>query len=135
MASVPMPQPISSTRLPAQRSNWANPGICDSTKYLRASTSSKYSLEPISALEWRILHGRRSQYACTAAILAPDGADVAASTDVISPDLSVSKGVRPEQYHKVRASRNRQTAIAAGPANERARESPAAMCQEPRRQR
>src|SRR6267143_1643619 len=65
MVSVPMPQPISRTFLPRQRSNWAKPGMWYSTKYLRASTSSKYCLVPTGAWEWRKLQGRRSQYSFT----------------------------------------------------------------------
>src|SRR5579863_6157152 len=37
-----------------------------STRYLRARTSSKYSLVPISLVEWRMLQGRSSQYFFTA---------------------------------------------------------------------
>ena len=59
--SVPMPQPISSTFLPRQCSKSANSGMCGSTKYLRASTSSKYSLDPTGLFEWRTLQGRRFQ--------------------------------------------------------------------------
>ena len=46
MVSVPMPQPISKTFFPFHRSNSAKRGICGSTKYFRASTSSKYSFVP-----------------------------------------------------------------------------------------
>src|SRR5271169_6236876 len=60
-----MPNPISRTLLPSQRANSANPGMWDSTKYLRASTSSKYSREPTGCAEWRILHGREFQYSLT----------------------------------------------------------------------
>ena len=38
IVSVPMPQPISNTRLPFQRAKSAKDGICGSTRYLRAST-------------------------------------------------------------------------------------------------
>src|SRR5256886_10218690 len=63
--SVPMPHPISSTFLPRHRSKSANAGMCGSTKYLRSSTSSKYSRVPTGLVEWRMLHGRRFQYART----------------------------------------------------------------------
>src|SRR5262245_18971593 len=68
VASVPMPQPISKTRFPFQRGKSANRGICGSTKYLRASTCSKYSRLPTGSRECRILHGRRSQYDCTSSM-------------------------------------------------------------------
>ena len=61
VVSVPMPQPISRTFLPRQRSNSAKRGMCGSTKYLRASTSSKYSRVPTGLGECRMLHGRWSQ--------------------------------------------------------------------------
>src|SRR5438270_302733 len=63
--SVPMPHPISSTFLPRHRSKSANAGMCGSTKYLRSSTSSKYSRVPTGLVEWRMLHGRRFQHART----------------------------------------------------------------------
>ena len=66
--SVPMPQPTSSTRLPSHRSNSAKAGMCGSTRYLRASTSSKYSFDPTGFVEWRMLQGRASQYRWTSAI-------------------------------------------------------------------
>src|SRR6185369_10819147 len=65
MVSVPIPHPISSTFLPLHRSKSAKPGICDSTKYLRASTSSEYSFVPTGLGEWRMLQGRESQYSLT----------------------------------------------------------------------
>src|SRR6059036_54013 len=68
MVSVPNPQPISKTFLPFHFSNSANRGMCGSTKYLRASTSSKYSLVPTGLGECRRLHGRRSQYCLTLSI-------------------------------------------------------------------
>src|SRR5262249_14698744 len=66
--SVPMPHPISSTRLPDQRENSAKPGICASTKYLRCSTSSKYSRVPTALGECRMLQGRAFQKLRTASI-------------------------------------------------------------------
>src|ERR1700741_4021109 len=60
-----MPHAISENLLPRQRSNSANAGICGSTKYLRASTSSKYSRVPTGLRECRTLQGRRSQYRFT----------------------------------------------------------------------
>ena len=60
--SVPMPQPTSRTRFPLQRSNSAKAGMCGSTRYLRASTSSKYSFDPTGLGECRMLQGRASQY-------------------------------------------------------------------------
>ena len=42
--------------------------MCGSTKYFRASTSSKYSFEPTGFCECRMLHGRASQYRRTSAI-------------------------------------------------------------------
>ena len=43
------------------------PGMCGSTRYFRASTSSKYSFEPTGFGEWRMLQGRASQYCWTSA--------------------------------------------------------------------
>src|SRR6476619_3509315 len=40
--------------------------MCGSTKYFRASTSSKNSAEPTGFGECRMLHGRASQYSRTA---------------------------------------------------------------------
>lgn len=47
--------------LPCQRSNCAKPGMCGSTRYLRASTSSRHSRKPTGFSEWRMLQGRASQ--------------------------------------------------------------------------
>src|SRR5947199_5932212 len=69
--SVPMPHPISRTVRPCHRSNSAKPGMCGSTKYLRRSTSSKYSRVPTSRGEWRMLQGRRFQKSRTAPIDTP----------------------------------------------------------------
>src|SRR5208282_648372 len=63
-----MPQPTSRTFLPALPSKSANPGICDSTKYLRASTSSKYARLPTACRLCRMLHGLKSQNFCTSSI-------------------------------------------------------------------
>ena len=49
--SVPRPQPISRTFLPFHVANSANAGMCGSTKYFRASTSSKYWRVPTYAVE------------------------------------------------------------------------------------
>ncbi len=59
--SVPIPHPISSTFLPRHRAKSAKAGMCGSTKYFRASTSSKNSREPTGLVEWRMLQGRRFQ--------------------------------------------------------------------------
>src|SRR3954452_7983890 len=74
MVSVPMPQPTSRTCLPRQRSNCAKAGMWGSTKYFRASTSSKYSLVPTGILECRMLQGLRSQYAFTVSMETADSA-------------------------------------------------------------
>src|SRR5712691_1121807 len=66
--SVPIPHPISSTRFPAHCGKPAKPGMCGSTKYFRASTSSKYSRVPTSLGECRMLHGLASQKARTSLI-------------------------------------------------------------------
>src|SRR5271157_529 len=68
MVSVPIPQPISSTFLPFHRSNSAKRRMCGSPKYLRASTSSKYSRVPAGLGECRTLHGRAFQYSLTLAM-------------------------------------------------------------------
>src|SRR5262245_32197624 len=68
MVSVPIPHPTSSTRLPRQRGNSAKRGMWGSTKYLRASTSSKYSRSPTGLGECRMLQGRSFQYCWTVRI-------------------------------------------------------------------
>jgi len=52
---------------------------------LRASTSSKYSLEPRGFGEWRMLHGRASQYSWTLAI-------VFSADDCCKPALMITAG-------------------------------------------
>ena len=42
--------------------------MCGSTRYFRASTSSKYSFDPTGFGEWRMLQGRASQYCWTSAM-------------------------------------------------------------------
>ena len=42
--------------------------MCGSTRYFRASTSSKYSFDPTGFVEWRMLQGRASQYCWTSAM-------------------------------------------------------------------
>ena len=61
-----MPQPISSTRFPCQRDEVGKRGMCGSTKYLRRSTSSKYSRVPTAFGECRMLQGRAFQKSRTA---------------------------------------------------------------------
>jgi len=58
---VPIPQPISKTFLFFHFAKSAKVNICDSTKYFLFSTSSKYSLVPISLLECLMLQGLEYQ--------------------------------------------------------------------------
>src|ERR1044071_8141399 len=100
-----MPQPISSTRLPAHRSNCANPGICGSTKYFRASTSSKYCFVPITADECRILQGRLSQKDSTSESIGRRSNEASADKDDML--LSEANDIRTMLVSEKRRAGNR----------------------------